>query len=116
MFARNAKLVSFKLDTDAEVTTNYNYRDERGEYSLDRLDKQSLGYIESLDFPIVGPDGVTYRVEHKNPEQKVARWRWSRETVAARYDELVFKDGYVDRKSTRLNSSHIQKSRMPSSA
>ncbi|WP_424859876.1 site-specific DNA-methyltransferase [Tepidimonas sp. HKU77] len=80
VFARNAKLVSFKLDTDAEVTTNYNYRDERGEYSLDRLDKQSLGYIESLDFPIVGPDGVTYRVEHKNPEQKVARWRWSRET------------------------------------
>ena len=25
-------------------------------------------------------------------------------------------DGEVDRKSTRLNSSHIQKSRMPSSA
>ena len=25
-------------------------------------------------------------------------------------------DGYLDRKSTRLNSSHIQKSRMPSSA
>ena len=24
--------------------------------------------------------------------------------------------GYIDRKSTRLNSSHIQKSRMPSSA
>ena len=26
------------------------------------------------------------------------------------------KDGKLDRKSTRLNSSHIQKSRMPSSA
>ena len=25
-------------------------------------------------------------------------------------------EGYADRKSTRLNSSHIQKSRMPSSA
>ena len=105
VFARNAKLVSFKLDTDAEVTTNYNYRDERGEYSLDRLDKQSLGYIESLDFPIVGPDGVTYRVEHKNPEQKVARWRWSRETVAARYDELVFKDGYVYTKNYRKDGA-----------
>ena len=105
VFARNAKLVSFKLDTDAEVTTNYNYRDERGEYSLDRLDKQSLGYIESLDFPIVGPDGVTYRVEHKNPEQKVARWRWSRETVAARYDELVFKDGYVYTKIYRKDGA-----------
>ena len=29
---------------------------------------------------------------------------------------LVSKDGVLDRKSTRLNSSHIQKSRMPSSA
>ena len=29
---------------------------------------------------------------------------------------LVWIDGSVDRKSTRLNSSHIQKSRMPSSA
>ena len=29
-------------------------------------------------------------------------------------DQLV--GGYIDRKSTRLNSSHIQKSRMPSSA
>ena len=31
-------------------------------------------------------------------------------------DELVFMDNDSDRKSTRLNSSHIQKSRMPSSA
>ncbi len=39
------------------VTTNYNLKDEKGEYALDRLDKQSLGYVQSLDFPIVGPDG-----------------------------------------------------------
>ena len=31
-------------------------------------------------------------------------------------DELRIKRDYLDRKSTRLNSSHIQKSRMPSSA
>ena len=29
---------------------------------------------------------------------------------------FIFKSSYEDRKSTRLNSSHIQKSRMPSSA
>ena len=29
---------------------------------------------------------------------------------------LLHRKGYLDRKSTRLNSSHIQKSRMPSSA
>ena len=31
-------------------------------------------------------------------------------------DVLAAAEGYTDRKSTRLNSSHIQKSRMPSSA
>ena len=30
--------------------------------------------------------------------------------------EVVSVDNFLDRKSTRLNSSHIQKSRMPSSA
>ena len=30
--------------------------------------------------------------------------------------ELRAQGAYIDRKSTRLNSSHIQKSRMPSSA
>ena len=31
-------------------------------------------------------------------------------------DKDGFRIGWIDRKSTRLNSSHIQKSRMPSSA
>ena len=92
-YAKNAQSLSQFLDRNATVTTSYNLRDERGEYSLDRLDKQSLGYIESLDFPIIGPDGKIYTVEHKNPNVKVARW--SRETVQERYNELVFKNGYV---------------------
>ncbi len=83
-------------DPKAEVTTSYNKVDEDGRcYSLDRLDKQSLGYQESLDFPIKGPDGKSYTVIHKNPNHKVARWRWGKETVSKRYDELVFKWPYV---------------------
>jgi len=84
------------LDKEVKVTTVYNLVDEQGrKYGLDRLDKQSLGYQESLDFPIKGPDGRIYRVEHKDPKNKVARWRWSKETVEERYDELVFKWPYV---------------------
>ena len=37
-------------------------------------------------------------------------------TVQAQVEELRANDLQTDRKSTRLNSSHIQKSRMPSSA
>ena len=85
-----------KNDPKAEVTTSYNKVDKGGRrYSLDRLDKQSLGYQESLDFPIKGPDGKSYTVIHKDPNHKVARWRWGKETVSERYDELVFKWPYV---------------------
>ena len=38
------------------------------------------------------------------------------EVVNHRIIDLVISDYLIDRKSTRLNSSHIQKSRMPSSA
>ena len=83
-------------DPFARVTTTYNKTDVDGRrYSLDRLDKQSLGYQRSLDFPIEGPDGKSYTVEHKDPAHKVARWRWSKDTVQKRYDELVFKWPYV---------------------
>lgn len=96
VFAKNIDCCSFNLDTEAQVTTSYNQIDPDGRrYSLDRLDKQSLGYQPSLDFPIEGPDGKTYVVEHKNPNNKVARWRWSKESVKERYDELVFKYPYV---------------------
>ena len=95
-YAKNIASTTFNLDTEAIVTTNYNLVDENGKrYSLDRLDKQSLGYQQSLDFPIIGPDGQTYIVEHKNPNNKVARWRWGKDTVKERYDELVFKYPYV---------------------
>ena len=96
VYAKEVSLFKTNLDKDAEVTTSYNLVDENGKrYALDRLDKQSLGYHESLDFPIIGPDGQEYRVQHKNPQNKVARWRWSEETVKERYDELVFKYPYV---------------------
>ena len=85
-----------KNDPAAEVTTQYNKIDDDGRrYSLDRLDKQSLGYQESLDFPIEGPNGRTYSVVHKDPDHKVARWRWGKETVRDRHDELVFEWPYV---------------------
>ena len=94
-YAKNADMLFLNADLEATTSTAYNRKDEHGEYSLKRLDKQSLGYQASLDFPIIGTDGKTYVVEHKNPNAKVARWRWSKETVAQRYNELVFKYPYV---------------------
>lgn len=96
IFAKNNSECKFNLDKNATVTSSYNLTDEDGrKYGLDRLDKQSLGYLPSLDFPIIGPDGKEYVVQHKNPDNKVARWRWGKETVKERYNELVFKYPYV---------------------
>lgn len=95
VFAKYADNFHLNQDKNAEVTTSYNRKDEKGEYALDRLDKQSLGYMESLDFPITAPDGKVYTVFHKDPNNKVARWRWGKETVKERYDELVFENGCV---------------------
>ena len=94
-YAKDADSLKLLDDEGATVTTSYNREDENGRYALDRLDKQSLGYHESLDFPIKGPDGVIYTVFHADPEHKVARWRWGKDTVQERYDELVFENGCV---------------------
>lgn len=103
--AKNVSKIGQFLDREAEATTSYNRKDERGEYALERLDKQSLGYQESLDFPIIGPDGKEYTVNHKNPNAKVARWRWGKETVKERYNELVFKNGCVYTKNYKKDET-----------
>ncbi len=87
--------VRLRDDLAATVSTRHPHEDELGRYALERLDKQNLGYEASLDFPIEGPDGRTYEVGHRDPAHKRARWRWSRATVNARRDELVFRNGHV---------------------
>ena len=105
VYAQNVERMKIGLDDEATVTTSYNREDEFGKYALDRLDKQSLGYEASLDFPITGPDGKVYTVFHKDPQHKVARWRWGKDTVKERYDELVFENGFVYTKNYESDAS-----------
>ena len=49
-------------------------------------------------------------------EPTVAEYVASLVAVFSEVHRVLRDDGVLDRKSTRLNSSHIQKSRMPSSA
>ena len=98
-------MYKLNLDKEAEVTTSYPLNDEIGPYGLERLDKQNLGYIASLDFPITGPDGQIYTVEQKNPKSPQARWRWSNSTVRERITELVFKEGKVYTKNYKKDGA-----------
>ena len=109
-YAKNINFLSLYNDMGAKVTTSYNQEDENGRYALDRLDKQSLGYHESLDFPIIGPDGRKYVVIHKDPSKKQARWRWGADTVKERYNELVFKWPYVYTKNYEKKTGQTPRS------
>ena len=65
-----------------------------------RLALRALGYIE----------GQNIAIEYRYTERKIDRLpALAAELIGSRWR-------MIDRKSTRLNSSHIQKSRMPSSA
>lgn len=103
--AKNADHLNFNLDKNATVTTSYNLEDEKGKYALDRLDKQSIRYSKSLDYEIVDSEGKIYKPAHKNPNEPNASWRWGKETVKVRFNELVFKDGFVYTKNYQKEGS-----------
>lgn len=95
VYAKNASKFTINLDLEATVTTSYNRKDEKGEYALDRLDKQSIRYSPALDYDIIGPDGRIYKPQHKDPAHPNATWRWSKDHVESNYEELVFENGCV---------------------
>ena len=95
VYAKSADKFELGIDKEATVTTTYNRKDEKGQYALDRLDKQSIRYSEALDYEIIGPDGTSYRPKHKDPTHPNATWRWSKKNVEQHYDDLVFENGCV---------------------
>ena len=66
------------------------------------------------DFDLVGVNSYVHMNAHFYDILKIAADN-KLQMVGVLDDEEVY-SGVIDRKSTRLNSSHIQKSRMPSSA
>lgn len=104
-YAKTAEKLFLNLDGEAMTTTSYNRSDERGEYSLERLDKQSIRYSAALDFEIIAPDGKSYFPKHRDPKRPNATWRWSKDTVAERYNELVFENGNVYTKNYKKDGA-----------
>lgn len=105
VYAKSAEHFRLNIDKEATVTTAYNRSDERGEYALDRLDKQSIRYSEALDYDIIGPDGTIYRPKHKDPTHPNATWRWGKKNVEEHYDELVFENGCVYTKNYKKDGA-----------
>ena len=62
LYAKNIENLQFKNQVIDVDNGNYKYKDEyyeeRGGYNLEKLDRGSKGYVESLDFGIKAPDGT----------------------------------------------------------
>lgn len=86
---RQAK-ISRVLHESPAMTAKYNREENGRRYYLERLDKTSLTYGESMDFPIECPDGTFISPPHPDPSNPTTSWRWSETTVKDRRHELEF--------------------------
>ena len=94
-YANNSQIAKFGLDPKATVSTSYNRHDEKGNYSLVRLDSKTIRYSDSLNYEIIGPDKRKYWPEQPEGRKNVASWRWNREKVENEYSSLVFENGFI---------------------
>ncbi len=83
-----AMLPAFAEPLTDEMRGAYTQADARGPYKLIPLAKSGTAHSArpNLLYPIQAPDGTQVACP-------THQWRWSRETLAARMDEIVFKRG-----------------------
>ena len=90
-YARNInrlRLNRYKADTSGYGLID-KYVKVRGKYKLNKLDRKSLGYIKSLDFPIKQGNLIAIPGGKEN-YKKIWRWRWSKKKV-----DWGLKNGFI---------------------
>lgn len=99
VYAKNIELCTIngvEISNIERYTKTDEYVGTRGKYYLQQLGMGSLGYIASLDFPIIAPDGT--EVYPNKDGRKINRWRWSKEKVKWGID-----NGYIEFSKDRNN-------------
>jgi adenine-specific DNA-methyltransferase len=76
------------LHESPSMTAKYNKSENGRRYYLERLDKTSLTYSESMDFPIECPDGTFVSPPHPDPNNPTTSWRWSDTSVVGADSKL----------------------------
>ena len=86
-------------------------------YAASEIDPNTTDILIRLDVASVsGLDTFTFAVDSYPAGQSSSPWTLFEDQGIKTSEHLLPGLAFGDRKSTRLNSSHIQKSRMPSSA
>ena len=74
----------------AAMTAKYNKVENGRRYYLERLDKTSLTYSASMDFPIIAPDGTEVLPPQPNSDKHTTIWRWGKDTINRDQNKLIF--------------------------
>lgn len=116
-YARDSK--KMKLNRKPSVLKGFvkedEYSDQRGRYRLNKLDRGSIRYSDSLDYPIEAPDG-TQLWPGGDPEDKKWTWRWSEKKVAWGRENgfIVFKKGRTGENSVYFKEyEHVDNKAQP---
>jgi len=82
-YAKNEKMVKFnkiKRDLDDSYILEDEFIKKRGKYKLNKLDRGSIRYSESADFPIRTPDGSLIYPGNTKKKNNWS-WRWSKDKI-----------------------------------
>jgi adenine-specific DNA-methyltransferase len=90
----NLNLNQEKLPSDGSYKLKDDYFNQRGGYKLNKLDRGSINYSKSLDYPIDAPDN-TLIYPGGTPDNNGWCWRWSKEKFqwGLENDFIVIKKG-----------------------
>jgi len=96
VYAKNVEQLHLKQNEEAHDVNRYKYKDdyyeERGSFYYDSLDRGTLGYHESLDYPVTAPDGTEVFPNGRNCMLNDGwRWKWGKEKLA-----WGIKNGFIE--------------------
>ena len=86
MYSKSINSLKLNQDKEAYVEERYKYKDEyfeeRGAFYYDNLDRGTLGYHESLDYPVQATDGTYIYPNGRSHQLNDGwRWKWSKEKL-----------------------------------
>jgi len=105
VYSKNINSLEFSQNEDAHDKDRYKLKDEfyeeRGPFYFDNLDRGTLGYHESLDFPITAPNGnLVYPNGRDKKYNDGWRWKWSKDKV-----DWGIENGFIDVQETPSKDS-----------
>lgn len=96
VYAKKNDLLKLNQDNDAHDEKRYKYKDdfydERGPFYYDNLDRGTLGYHKSLDYPVEAPNGEMIFPNGRDKQFDDGwRWKWGIEKL-----NWGLKNGFIE--------------------